>query len=125
MIEKLIKLWKTYETKQLANVFEQYMKSIGVKKYDSRRKDNSNTYLIDGKSTNWDRVQCYYHKDSQKYGEEDLLIALRKRAGNYLIIGRQSNRSAFEIDYSDIKHYDEVLLNEIIKEHKPLFEMFE
>ena len=59
MIEKLIKLWKTYETKQLANVFEQYMKSIGVKKYDSRRKDNSNTYLIDGKSTNWDRVQCY------------------------------------------------------------------
>lgn len=124
MIDKLIKLWKTYETKQLANVFEQYMKSIGVKKYDSRRKDNSNTYLIDGKSTNWNRVQCYYHKDSQKYGEEDLLIALRKRAGNYLIIGRQSNR-AFEIDYSGIKHYDEVLLNEIIKEHKPLFEMFE
>lgn len=124
MIEKLIKLWKTYETKQLANVFEQYMKSIGVKKYDSRRKDNSNTYLIDGKSTNWNRVQCYYHKNSQKYGEEDLLIALRKRAGNYLIIGRQSNR-AFEIDYSGIKHYDEALLNEIIKEHKPLFEMFE
>ena len=124
MIDKLIKLWKTYETKQLANVFEQYMKSIGVKKYDSRRKDNSNTYLIDGKSTNWNRVQCYYHKDSQKYGEEDLLIALRKRAGNYLIIGRQSNR-AFEIDYSGIKHYDEVLLNEIIKEHKPSFEMFE
>jgi len=124
MIEKLIKLWKTYETKQLANVFEQYMKSIGVKKYDSRRKDNSNTYLIDGKSTNWNRVQCYYHKDSQKYGEEDLLIALRKRAGNYLIIGRPSNR-AFEIDYSGIKHYDKVLLNEIIKEHKPLFEMFE
>jgi len=86
--------------------------------------DFSRGRFTDGKSTNWNRVQCYYHKDSQKYGEEDLLIALRKRAGNYLIIGRQSNR-AFEIDYSGIKHYDEVLLNEIIKEHKPLFEIFE
>lgn len=121
MQEKLTKLWRTCETKQLANKFEEYMKSIGVKRYDSRRKDNSNTYMIDGKSTGWNRVECFYHKDSTKYCEENLLIVLRKEAGNYFIIQRRENR-AFECDYSGLRHYDENLLNEIIQEHKPLFD---
>lgn len=119
--EKLINIWKFCETKQLAKIFEEYMKSIGVREYDPRRKDNDNTYMIDGKSTNWNRVQCYYHKDSHKYCEENLLLVLRKRAGGYFIIQRKENR-AFEVDYSGIRHYDEVLLNEIIEEHKPLFD---
>ncbi|NFM84781.1 zinc ribbon domain-containing protein, partial [Clostridium botulinum] len=29
---------------------------------------------------------------------------------------------AFEVDYSGIRHYEENLLNEIMKEHKPLFD---
>jgi hypothetical protein len=121
MKENFIKLWKSCETKHLAKIFEYYMKGNGVRKYDAQRKDNSNTYLIDGQSTNWNRVQCYYNKDSTKYGEEDLLIVLRKRAGDYLIIGRKSER-AFEVDYSSIRHFDENLLNEIVKDHKALFD---
>lgn len=118
---KLEKIWKSCETKQLAKIFEDYMESIGVRKYSNRRKDNTNTYMIDGKSTNWNRVQCYYHKDSAKYCEENLLLVLRKRSGDYFIIGRKEER-AFEVDYSGIRHYKEKLLNEILEEHKPLFD---
>jgi hypothetical protein len=52
---------------------------------------------------------------------EDLDITSRKRAGYYLIIGKKGQR-AFERSYDSIVHYDEELLNEIIKEHKPLFD---
>lgn len=48
---KLIKLWEMLNTKQLANIFEQYMKNKGIRKYDGRRKSNCNTYMIDGNST--------------------------------------------------------------------------
>lgn len=121
MKEKLIEVWKSCKTKQLATVFENYMKSIGVRKHDDRRNDNTNTYMIDGNSTGWNRVQCYYHKDSEKYAEENLLIVLRKKAGDYFIIERKGER-AFEVDYSGIRHYEEELLNEIVREHKPLFD---
>lgn len=119
--EKLTKIWRLCETKQLSEIFEEYMKSIGIRKHDGRRKNNNNTYMIDGHCTGWNRVQCYYHKDSFKYSEENLLIVLRKRAGNYFIIERKGIR-AFEVDYSGIRHYEENLLNEIMKEHKPLFD---
>ncbi|KOF57837.1 MULTISPECIES: hypothetical protein [Clostridium] len=121
MQEKLIKLWKTCETKQLAKIFEEYMKSIDIKKYDGRRKNNDNTYIIDGKSTNWNRVQCFYHKGSTSFGHENLLFVLRKESGNYFIIERESVR-AFECDHNGVIEYNEKLLDEIIKEHKPLFD---
>ena len=121
MKDQLIKLWKTCDTRQLAKIFEKYMKSIGVKKYDGRRKDNNDTYLVDGVSTSWNRVQCYYHKGPTKFGNENLLIVLRKRAGDYFIIERKSKR-AFEVDYHGVIEYDEKLLNEIISDHKPLFD---
>lgn len=121
MKDRLTTLWKMGETKGVAHIFEEYMKVQGVRKLDGRRKDNSNTYMIDGKSTSWNRVECYYHKDSEEFAEEDLLIVLRKRAGSYLIIARKGVR-AFEIDYSGIKHYDKKLLNEIMEDHKALFD---
>lgn len=121
MIEKLTAVWQKCKTKQLAAIFESYMESIGVRKYDVRRKDNINTYMIDGKSTGWNRVQCYYHKDSQKYCEEDLLLVLRKEAGDYFIIQRKEER-ALEVDYSGVRHHDETLLAQIMKDHKPLFD---
>jgi hypothetical protein len=77
--------------------------------------------MIDGKSTGWNRVQCYYHKDSHKYCEENLLLVLRKEAGDYFIIQRKEDR-ALEVDYSGLRHYDEKLLKEIMEEHKPLFD---
>jgi hypothetical protein len=123
MKNDLIKLWKTYTTKRLAEVFKQYAtETLSAKPLVYGRKDNANTYMIDGKSTGWNRVSCYYHKDSSKYGDEDLCIVLRKKAGDYLIIGRKGIRT-FEIDYSGTRHYDEKMLNEIIADHKPLFEM--
>jgi len=121
LVEKLTAVWEKCETKQLAFVFERYMESIGARKYDKRRKDNKNTYMIDGISTGWNRVQCYYHKDSHKYCEEDLLLVLRKEAGDYFIIQRKEHR-AFEVDYSGLRHYDEALLSEIIIDHKPLLD---
>lgn len=121
MKEKLTEVWKSCETKQLAKAFEDYMKSIGARKFDRRRKDNTNTYMIDGNGTGWNRVQCYYHKDSEKYTEEDLLIVLRKRSGDYFIVARKGER-AFEVDYSGIRHYEEKLLSKIVEEHRHLFD---
>lgn len=121
MKNRLTTLWKMGETKSVARIFEEYMKTKGVRRLDRRRKDNTNTYLIDGESTGWNRVQCYYHKDSEVYAEEDLEIVLRKRAGSYLIIARKGVR-AFEVDWNGIKNYDETLLKEIMEDHKPLFD---
>lgn len=121
MKDRLTTLWKMGTTKGVAHIFEEYMKVQGVRKLDGRRKDNSNTYLADGKSTRWNRVECYYFKDIERFAEEDLLIVLRKQAGNYLIIARKGIR-AFEVDYGGIKHYDEELLKEIMEDHKVLFD---
>lgn len=121
IIEKLTKVWEQMETKQLAKIFEEYMQSMGIRKYDRRRKNNVNTYIIDGKTTNWNKVEIYYQKESLKFGEENLSITLRKRSGNYFIIQKKSIR-AFEVDYSGVRHYDECLLNEIYNEHKQLFD---
>lgn len=74
MKDKLINVLKKCETKQLANIFKNYMESKGVKKLDRRRKDNSVSYLIDGENTSWNRVECYCNNGSEEYGEEDLLI---------------------------------------------------
>lgn len=120
--EEVYKILDAYETKELARVFVEYMLTIGAKKLDRRKKDKTNTYSLDGETTGWNRVECYYHKDSIEYGKEDLDITLRKRSGYYLIIGRKGDR-AFERSYDDIVHYDEKLFNEIVQDHKKLFQM--
>jgi hypothetical protein len=120
--DEIFKILDSYDTKELAEVFENYMKRIGIRKLDRRRKDKTNTYSIHGDCTSWNRAECYYHKDSLEYSKEDLDITMRKRAGYYLIIGRKGNR-AFERSYNKIVRYDEKLFNEIIQDHKILFEM--
>jgi hypothetical protein len=121
MKDKLFKILDVCETKQLAEIFKNYMESIGVRKFDGRRKDNSNTYCAHGDCTSWNRVECYYYKDKPEYGKSVLDITLRKRAGYYFLIGKDS-QIAFERSYNYIAHYDEALLNEILQEHKPLFD---
>ena len=81
MQEKLTKLWKTCETKQLAKIFKKYMDGLEVQKWDSRRKDNRNAYYAEGKSDNWNRVTCYQYKESGIYANENLSIVLRKTSG--------------------------------------------
>ncbi|MBN1050291.1 MULTISPECIES: zinc ribbon domain-containing protein [Clostridium] len=126
MEDKLIKLIDILETKSLAYIFKGCMESQGIRKYDGRKKDNNNSYYADGKCDNWNRVFCIYYKDSTTPGEEDLEITLRKRAGYYLIIERKSKR-AVEVEWSSkegkviLSKYDENLFNEIIKDHKNLF----
>lgn len=89
---------------------------------DRRRKDNTNTYSIHGDCCNWNRVECYFHKEFKGYNNDcDLDITLRKRAGYYLIVGNKDNR-AFERSFNDIVHYDESLLSKLFKQHKELFE---
>jgi hypothetical protein len=66
-------------------------------------------------------VQCCYHADSIKYCEENLQLVLRKKSGDYFIIQRKEER-ALEVDYNGLRHYDEALLNDIMKENKPLFD---
>lgn len=122
MIKKqLTSVWRNCKTKQLAKIFEDYMKSIGAEK-SKVQDDKINTYLIDGKSTNWNRIQCYYRKDSAKFWDCDLVLVLRKEAGDYFIIEKKTKR-AFEVDYSGVRNYDEALLNEIMQEHKALFDI--
>lgn len=54
--EILEKYYRTKDTKDLAALFKRYMAEIGAKKLDHRRNDTSNTYRIDGDSTNW--IRC-------------------------------------------------------------------
>lgn len=128
MIEQLTKVWKSYETRELAKIFETYMKNIGAKKHilnnsTYEKKDGKpNSYFIDGKTTGWNRVQLYYCKEPFEFCNEDLEITLRKRAGNYLIIARKGER-AFEVDYSGLRNYNESLMNEIYSDHKELFDV--
>lgn len=127
MEKKFIKLLDALETKSLAYIFKGIMENKKIRKYDGRRKDNTNTYYADGRCDNWNRVFCIYYKDSTEPGEEDLEITLRKRAGYYLIVERK-NKRAVEVTWSlkangiVISTYDEELLNEILKDHKELFE---
>ncbi|HBJ2623429.1 TPA: zinc ribbon domain-containing protein [Clostridium botulinum] len=126
MEENFIKLLDALETKSLAYIFKGIMESQGVRKYDGRRKDNTNTYYADGRCDNWNRVFCIYYKDSTEPGEEDLEITLRKKSGYYLIVERE-NKRAIEVTWSiktngiEVSSYDKELLNEILKDHKNLF----
>lgn len=121
MEEKLIKVWKTFSTKELALVFERYMKSIGVEKDDRRKKNQQKSYFIDGKSTNWNKVECYYFQKGKPYYNIALKIVLRKEAGNYFIMQNGGER-VFEVDYSGIRNYKPDLLEVTINAHKPLFD---
>ena len=121
MQEKLIELWKRCKTKQLAKIFKDYMQKLGATKWDYRKKVSINTFYAESTCGNWNRTNCMYLKDSTKFYEHDLEIVLRKEAGNYLIISRKNER-AFEVDCSGIRRYDKELLEEIIADHKPLFD---
>ena len=130
-IKKILEnYYRTKDTKDLAALFEKYMTENGAKKLDRRRKDTSNTYQIDGDSTNWNRVQCYYYRncgDHQCYGKFEFNIVFRKRAGDYLLIevGSPDGDIArpYEISCGKIIHYNKKLLTELIKQHPKLFEM--
>ena len=101
------------------------MQSIGARKVDGRRKDNSNTYIIDGDDTNWNRVSCYYYKENNlTYGQESFEIVMRKRSGYYLLIEQQDTRP-FETDGKHILHYDEKLMKQLINEYSGFFELLE
>ena len=111
-------------------LFELYMKEIGAAKLDLRKKNTANTYMIDGNSTNWNRVECYYYRnngDHEKYGMFEFCITFRKRAGDYLLIEMGNNQCKierpFEISYGEIISYNEELMTELIKKHPKLFSL--
>ena len=106
------------------------MSGIGARNLDCRQKDTSNTYSIDGDSTNWNRVQCYYYRnngDWKEYGKFEFKIAFRKKAGDYLLIEVGSSNGdiarPYEISYGDVIHYNEELLTKLVEQHPKLFEM--
>lgn len=119
----LMDVYNNLETKEVANIFKIYMEGLHARTVHSRRKDNSNTYLIDGKSTSWNRVECYYYKKNDtEFGHEDLRFILRKRQGRYLIVERNGVR-AFEISYGTVITHNKELLAEIARDHGALFIM--
>lgn len=130
-VEEILKqYYETHDTRDLALLFETYMKELGATKLDRRKKDTSNTYTIDGDSTHWNRVECYYYKNSddwKEYGKFNFCITLRKRSGNYLLIEMGSPdgdiKRPYEISYGKVLSYDKVLMKELIKQHPKLFAM--
>lgn len=121
MEEKLIKLVKVLETRQLANIFKSYMEEKDINKFDGRKKDNRNTYFIYGKDEYWDRVFCIYYKDKE---QSDIEIILRKRSGLYLII-KHGARIVFESNFNGSRintYFDKLLFNKIYTDHMELFE---
>ncbi len=128
--EILEKYYRAKDTKDLAALFEKYMTEIGARKLDRRRKDTSNTFQIDGNSTNWNRVSCYYYRNSgdhQQYGKYEFCIVFRKRAGDYLLIetGNPNCDIArpYEISCGKIIHYNKELMTDLVKQHSKLFAM--
>lgn len=121
MQENLIKVWKACGTRRLSDIFKKYMASLDVAAQTSKTEDNSNTYSVNGKTWDWDKVECRYYKEFTSYGNSELWIVLRKAMGSYFIIGKHGKR-AFEADHHGIIHYDEKLLAEIIADHEPLFQ---
>lgn len=130
-IEEILEnYYMTKDTCDLAFLFEDYMAEIGAKKLDRRRKDTSNTYWIEVDSTNWNRVECYYYRNSgdyQKYGKFEFCITLRKRSGSYLLIETGNPNCdierPYEISHGEVIHYDKELMEEFIKKHPKLFAM--
>lgn len=130
-IEEILEnYYRTKDTRDLANLFKRYMHEIGARKLDRRRKDTSNTYQIDGSSTNWNRVQCYFYRASEDhkcYGKFEFSIVFRKRAGDYLLIEVGSSSGdierPYEISCGKLIHYNKELLAELVKLHQKLFEM--
>lgn len=125
----LAEYYGNYDTKDLALLLKTYMGEIGARKLDRRRKDTSNMYQIEC-STNWNRVRCYYYKNSgdyQRYGRFNFCITFRKRDGDYLLIEVGSPNGEIErpceISFGKIVHYDKELMTELIKEHPKLFAM--
>ena len=118
------------DTKDFALLFDQYMHEIGARKLDRRRKDTSNTNVIEGDSANWNRVDCTYYKNSgdhMQYGKFAFCITFRKRRGDYLLIevGSPSGeiKRPYEISYGEIVHYNKELMDKLVKEHHKLFEL--
>lgn len=121
MIDNLKKLLDVLETKQLAKIFRKYVKEQNIKKFDGRKKDNNNTYFVEGNDEGWDRVICMVTDYKDFTGIE---IVLRKRAGRYLIV-RYGARTVFEADFDGRNrksYFDKLLFNEIYKNHKALFD---
>lgn len=127
----LTKYYETYDTKDLATLFQKYMVSIGANKLDRRRKDTSNTYMVDGEYSHWNKVECYYYRNSgdyKRYGDFEFSLVLRKRNGSYFLIElghRESNsiERAFEVSRGDIICASSNLMYEIVQSHRPLFKM--
>lgn len=124
MEDKLIKLIEVLTTRKLAKIFSNYMNNIGIRKYDVRRKDNTNSYYFSGKYDNWNRVFCNYIKED--IFKPELEIILRKEVGYYLII-KKKNKIAVEVCWSSVddkvilNEYNEKLFKEILEEYKGLF----
>lgn len=121
MKDKLIGLIDKLETRQLANIFKYYMEENNIRKFDNRRKDNSNTYFTYGKDEGWDRVYCIYCNDKDV---NDIEIVFRKRAGLYLTIKRGS-RAILDHYFNGVRfntYYDEILFNKLYEDYKGFFD---
>lgn len=125
MKDKLRRLLSVLETKQLAKIFKKYAKDQNIKKFDGRKKDNNNTYFVEGKDEGWDRVICMI---TDYKGFNGIEIVLRKRAGRYLIV-RLGAKTVFETEFNNGNrktYYDRLIFDELYKQHKSLFdELFE
>lgn len=100
------------------------MKEIGAVKLDLKKNNATNTYKIDGHSTNWNRVECLYYRDN---GVFEFGITFRKRSGDYLLIEMRNNQCKierpFEISDGKVIRYNEKLMIELIKKHPKLFSL--
>lgn len=117
--EKLMNIYLNCSTRKFAKVFSEYAESRNISKWDSRKKDNSNSYYAEGKDEYWDRVDCSIYLPKNE--ELSLHIVLRKKS--YLFIVFQ-DETIFEYDRIEgIKTYEEEKLNKALEVHRKLFNM--
>lgn len=108
------------------NCCEWARRNRNMHKLDRRHKVNNNVYAVwydESARVTFEVYEKYYKDDFCKSVEHLILwIVMRKKGGNYIIIGRNPNDRLIEIDRDGYEwHYDYEGLKKLIQEYPDVF----
>lgn len=113
----------SHDIRDLMDVFTEYCDYHAIRKADSRRKNNANSYHVEYKSYNGAKCECMIFNDTIEWGNTRLYIVMRKHNGiPYLIIGKNNAERYVEVGIDTIWKYDETPLKNLISDYPQLFE---
>lgn len=125
LFEQCRSVLRNYEPEDLILTFLSYCRKEGIRKYDGRRNDNSNTYWVgDGcYRGNKCELAIYNANPRPEWGDSKLYLVMRKRNGiPYFIIATHNGDRIVEIGLDTVWCFDGDRLRTFIRDYKPLFD---